>query len=142
MTPATAFNTLAQAFKAWMATNYAAVPVAFPDLEFNPPAVGTAWCRWSMQWSGTLSAGIGVVEDRHSGMIFVELFWPSQAGFKAVNEAAAAIAEFHRTYTADGGRLQCKGIDDAARPWVSSPPSDEGNVRRTVNVPVRLMERR
>lgn len=135
-------NELAQAFKTWAATNLAGVTIAWPDLGFQPPAPGTAWIRWSMQWSGNDSVGIGVVEDRHTGMIFVELFWPMQEGFKDINAAADAIAEFHRTYSGDGGRLLCRGFDDRSRPHVSTPPREEGYTRRTVNVPVRLTERR
>lgn len=140
MNRATAFNTLTQAFKTWWTTNYPAVPAAWPDLDFTPPAPGTAWMRFSLHWSGTMAAGVGSAEDRHTGMAFVELFWPSNDGFKDVNEAADAVAAYFRDYSADGGRLKARGFGDGEKPSVSTPPREQGYTRRTVNVPVRLME--
>lgn len=135
----TAFNTLAQDFKTWMTANYPSIPVQFPDLDFQPPESPNPWVRWTMEWSGSVSAGAGNLEDRHTGMIFVDLFYPV-AGFKDVNETAEAICDHYRSYSADGGRLQCKGINDGQRPWTATPPREAGWIRRTVNVPVRLME--
>lgn len=140
MNRATAANTLIQDFKTWWTATYPAVPMAWPDIDFDPPASGNRWARMSLQWSGTVTAGAGVIEERHTGMVFVELFWPSGAGYRDVELAGEAVAAYFRTYSADGGRLNC-GTSDRERPYVSNPPGEPGFTRRNVNVPIRLMER-
>jgi hypothetical protein len=140
----TAFNTLVQGFKEWIATNHAAhAPnTQLPDVPFTPPAHPTPWIRWSMHWTGSVTAGAGKKELRHTGMAFVELFWPSGVGYKDVGAMAKAVEDYYDDFSADTGRLQCKGINDGARPWTATPPQEPGYTRRTVNVPIRLMEHR
>jgi hypothetical protein len=140
MNRATAFNTLVQDFRTWAATNLAGIPVAYPDVHFDPPVPSSPWVRWSLQWSGTMQAGAGRIEDRHTGVAFVECWWPSGLGYKAVDDAADAIAAYYRGYTADNGRLIAKGIYDGQRPYVVVPASEAGWTRRNVVVPIRLIQ--
>lgn len=141
MNRSTAFNTLAQDFKTWMAATYPAITVAFQDTEFVVPNPGGGpWVRWSMNWSGSIAQGVGNGQyDRHTGMIFVELFYPSGLGFKAVNEMADAVAAHYRAFSADTGKLKCGG-NDYTKPTISTPPREPGWTRRSVDVPVRLTE--
>lgn len=134
MNRAEALNFTVQSFAAFMDAGHPTIPVAYPDVNFDPPPAGEAWVRFSLQWSGTLAAGPGMIEDRHTGMAFVELWFPSGVGYRDVNDMAEAVAEFFRTFTGDGGRLRTN------RPDVSTPPSQPGYTRRTVNVPIRLIQ--
>ena len=138
----TALNKIIQDFKTWLGgTGFSAAPVAWPetDLDFTNGAP-TKWLRFSFQWSGSVSAGASRLEDRHTGFAMVELFWPAGEGYRDVERDAELIATFFRDYSADNGRLKTSGINDGSRPWVSSPPREPGWAKRTVNVPVRLMQ--
>lgn len=140
MTTDEAENAIIQAFKTFWTARNPAVALSVPDVDFTIPDAPTAWARISMTWSGRIAAGAGRNEDRHTGMAFVELFWPSGVGYKDVNAEAVAVSDWFGTFSDDGGRLQCKGILDGARPYVSTPPREPGFTRRTVNIPVRLMQ--
>lgn len=141
MNRAAAFNAVVQGFRTWLAASpYAQVKAGLPDTDFTPPPPPDPWMRLSGQWSGSTAAGAGDREEMHTGMMFLELYWPSGLGYKDVDDAAEAAAAHFRAFSADGGRLRCKGINDGARPSISTPPREPGWTRRTVNVPLRLME--
>lgn len=140
MNRAAAFNQLVQDFKTWMTANYPAVPVQYPDVEFQIPTAGNPWVRLNINWSGSVSFGTGSNQwDRHTGMLFAELYFPSGEGFGLINAMAAALAAHFRAYSADGGRLKCGG-SDFTKPTISTPPSEPGWTRRSVDVPIRLTE--
>lgn len=140
MNRSTAFNTLSHDFQTWMTANYPTMPVQYPDVEFKVPVAGTPWARFTMNWSGSISFGTGTSQwDRHTGMLFIELYFPSGEGYRDINVMADAVAAHFRAYSADTGRLKCGG-NDFTKPTISTPPGEPGWTRRSVDVPVRLTE--
>ena len=79
-------------------------PVAWPNVDFEPPEDGTAWVRFSVRAGGADQADMGAerVRDRYDGVIYVQIMTPKGTGDGDGLELAQAAATILHGIRASG----------------------------------------
>jgi hypothetical protein len=110
-----------------------ALPISFPEpsTTFNPPADGkyldVAFLPNRPAWEGLTD---GVLDQ---GLLQVTVVWPRNLGIIAPSETAAAVmAHFAKGTTLYNGGAR---IRVSAAPWITSPLSEDADVRIPVLIP-------
>lgn len=96
MTPDAATEAVKALFwETWQAQGLAAVPIHWPGVEFDPPADGSAWARFTMLHAAGGDAGHGGEMYDREGSVIVQCFAPIGGGqLEAQQMANAALAAF------------------------------------------------
>lgn len=114
-----------------------ALPVAWPDVAFNPPASGLYLDVHQLRAETT---GIGISAwDEHSGILQVDVVAKAQDGVLSKTEIADAVAaHFPRNLKLTNGSIRVD-IDDP--PAIAAPIPDAPYTRTPVSIRYRVFKR-
>lgn len=106
------------------------MPIAWPEVEFEPPADGK---YLSVQFFTNRLAWEGVSDGRQDqGLLQVDVVWPKNGGLIAPNQLAAQVeAHFPKGLRLSSGSARVK---ISREPWTASPLVEDDLVRIPVTI--------
>lgn len=104
-----------------------ALPIAYPDVAFTPPADGK---YLAVQFLANAPAWEGLSEGRRDqGLLQVTVVWPKGLGvIRALDAAQDVIAHFPKG-------LVLSGVKITGQPYAGSPLLDDADTRVPVTIP-------
>lgn len=94
------------AIRTRFAAQWTTTPIAYPNVEFTPPAGDTGWVRLTIEDADAFQVSMGAPTNfyRHPGLIIVSVFVPLNRGDKQALEYADSIAAIFRSWQTTGIR--------------------------------------
>jgi hypothetical protein len=109
-----------------------AMPIAWPNVDFKPPATGYLRASFLPAATGAFARS-GTGSNEHRGIFQIDVFWPENKGeTEPSNKAAAIIAHFKRgtVLSREGATIR---IDDP--PYRGPSLQEPGFLQIPVSVP-------
>lgn len=114
------------------------LPVAYPNVAFNPPASGPYLVANAPLRATTQGIGISAW-DEHAGIFQVDVVYRAQDGvIKPTQIADAVAAHFPRNLHLENGSVR---VDIDEPPSIAAPVTDAPNLKTPVSIRYRCFKR-
>lgn len=88
------------------------LPTGYENRPFSQPT-GQPWARFSVRESSRGASTVGREETRVTGILYLQIFTPENAGTKKAREAAAKMSSIfdHRSMIGGGGEFTMRAVN-------------------------------